>query len=98
MKDSLDFSIITIGPLASRAELRQAAANANTPYVFLRAANTRVLPGTLDAERFAQVAEVTGAVMLYSDYREEREGELLSRPTIEYQPGSLRDDFDFGPL
>ncbi|MDR0766588.1 MAG: DUF4922 domain-containing protein [Odoribacteraceae bacterium] len=98
MKDSLDFSVITIGPLASRAELRQAAANADTPYVFLRAANTRVLPGTLDAERFARVAEATGAVMLYSDYWEEREGELFSRPTIEYQPGSLRDDFDFGPL
>jgi hypothetical protein len=36
--------------------------------------------------------------MLYADYYELKDGKLQTYPTIEYQDGSLRDDFDFGSL
>lgn len=49
--------------------------------------------------RMRQVAEDSDAAMVYCDYRERLEdGTTEVHPVIEYQPGSLRDDFDFGPL
>ena len=40
----------------------------------------------------------TRAGMLYSDYYEVKEGTRTDHPTIEYQLGSIRDNFDFGGL
>lgn len=36
--------------------------------------------------------------MLYCDYGKIIDGEYYDAPTIEYQSGSLRNDFDFGPV
>lgn len=49
--------------------------------------------------RMRQVAEMTDASMVYSHYRERQaDGSVTDHPTIECQPGSVRNDFDFGPL
>ena len=37
------------------------------------------------------------AVMGYSHYRKKIDGNVVDAPTIDWQPGSLRNDFDFGP-
>ena len=48
---------------------------------------------------FYQVAlNNTGASLVYSDFYEEESGKLIAHPVIDYQEGSLRDDFDFGEL
>jgi len=49
-------------------------------------------------ERLAQVAECTDAPMVYADYMELKNGVLSPYPVIDYQLGSLRDDFNFGPV
>lgn len=49
-------------------------------------------------ERMSSVLMQTGAGMVYSDRRVMRGGRVEPHPVIDYQPGSLRDDFDFGPL
>lgn len=49
-------------------------------------------------ERLAQVAEYTEAPMVYADYMEVKEAKLTPHPVIDYQTGSLRDDFNFGPV
>ncbi len=49
-------------------------------------------------ERMCQMAMDSNAALLYSDYYELKEGALQPHPTIEYQDGSLRDDFNFGSL
>ena len=36
--------------------------------------------------------------MLYSDYYTEQDGSQTAHPTIDYQLGSVRDDFDFGSI
>lgn len=55
--------------------------------------------GSRALERFLEVALDTGAGLVYSDfYMETEQGEIVECPVIDYQPGSLRDDFDFGPL
>ena len=49
-------------------------------------------------ERWLRVADDTRAVMTYTDHHTRQEGQRHPHPLIDYQPGSLRDDFDFGPL
>jgi hypothetical protein len=48
--------------------------------------------------RMVQTVEDTGAGLVYSDFKDEADGELADHPLIDYQPGSLRDSFEFGPL
>lgn len=62
------------------------------------APETRCQPNPHALERFADVAAASGAHWLYSDYVEQRDGKLVPHPTIDYQLGSVRDAFDFGPL
>ena len=45
-----------------------------------------------------QVAEDTGAALLYADRFISKGGEVVPAPVIDYQAGSLRDDFEFGGL
>ncbi len=47
-------------------------------------------------ERLEQVADYTGAAMCYSDRFTQVGSEVCEAPVIDYQPGSLRDDFEFG--
>ncbi|MCK4464232.1 MAG: glycosyltransferase family 2 protein, partial [Bacteroidales bacterium] len=47
-------------------------------------------------ERIYAVAEDTGAGLVYSDYYEKINDTRHIHPTIDYQYGSLRDDFNFG--
>lgn len=76
--------------------LQQLAREVTTPYLLLPLRNRQVVWHDNTFTRMRQVMENTGAVMLYSDYYNIKEGEELPCPTIEYQAGSLRDDFDFG--
>lgn len=49
--------------------------------------------------RLQDVATDTDATITYSHYRERLpDGKLEDHPVIDYQPGSVRDDFDFGSL
>ncbi len=54
--------------------------------------------GQYALERMARMATDAGAGMLYSDYYEMKAGKLQPHPVIEYQEGSLRDDFNFGSV
>ncbi len=48
--------------------------------------------------RLLQVAADSQAGLVYADYFLEDENELIPRPLIDYQPGSIRDDFNFGDV
>lgn len=49
--------------------------------------------------RMRQVGEDTDVSMVYAWYREvNADGSLIDHPLIQYTPGSVRDDFDFGGL
>ena len=49
-------------------------------------------------ERFMKIANDTSAGMVYSDYYQMAEGVRSNLPVVDYQEGSLRDDFNFGSL
>ncbi len=52
--------------------------------------------GQFSIERFFHVAENTGAGFVYSNYNEIKGDVSYPHPVIDYQLGSLRDDFNFG--
>lgn len=52
-----------------------------------------------DFERYVAVAVDFDAAIAFADYREILDdGSVADHPVIDYQIGSVRDDFDFGPL
>lgn len=52
--------------------------------------------GLYALQRMERVARDTGAAMVYSDRFQIMNGRRTTHPVIDYQPGSVRDDFDFG--
>ncbi|MBA4422314.1 MAG: glycosyl transferase [Syntrophus sp. (in: bacteria)] len=49
-------------------------------------------------DRLVETAEATGAGIVYADYADLIGDTLREHPLNDYEPGSLRDSFDFGPL
>ena len=48
--------------------------------------------------RMEEVASDADSTITYCHYREIHDGKVTLHPVIDYQFGSVRDDFDFGPL
>lgn len=65
---------------------------------FLYVAPGDVRPDWRAPERLLSAALETGAGLVYADYAELENGVISDHPVIDYQEGSIRDDFDFGPL
>ena len=74
------------------------AKQAKTPYALLLLHDTQIDFGQFGIERFLGVAESTGAGMVFADYFDMKDGKRTPHPVIEYQSGSLRDDFNFGSV
>lgn len=70
----------------------------DTEFLALILSDKAILPGQFMLERFIQISENTDAGLIYSDYYESETGSLHSHQVIDYQEGSLRDDFDFGEI
>jgi len=84
--------------LRSTETIRQIASYADTEFSLIYTKSEALEPGLFALERFISIAEDTQAGLLYSDYYEIKEGVRTPHPVIDYQQGSLRDDFNFGPL
>jgi len=54
--------------------------------------------GQFALSRFCSVAEETNAGIIYSDFYEVESGVRHQHPVNDYQVGSIRDNFEFGPL
>ena len=93
-----DLSKITLDNFISTKAIKEYAKNVTTTFTLLY---TKTLPldlGQNALRRMIQACDCSGAGMVYSDYYEQSDGALKPHPVIEYQAGSLRDDFDFGSL
>lgn len=91
-------TFIVIDHLASSNMVTSIAENAEADYVMISTKVTPIRFGQYAFERFLRTADDTGAVMVYSDHYSVENGERVKHPVIDYQEGSLRDDFDFGSL
>ena len=74
----------------SSAGLIELAAAASSDILFIGDPRVNIEPGDRMFERISQVMDETGAAWVYSD--------SVGHPRIDYQPGSIRDNFDFGAV
>jgi glycosyl transferase family 2 len=74
----------------SSASLQQLLDSADSEVLFLGDSRMKIEPAPRMFERMAQVVHETGAGWVYAD--------AADHPRIDYQAGSLRDGFDFGPI
>ncbi len=90
---------IAIKSLESSETIKNIAARADSTYVMLYTKYTALHVGMHSIERMVGIASDSGAGMVYADhYNITADGQCINAPVIDYQSGSLRDDFDFGSV
>ena len=90
--------VCVAGDLNKTETLRKIAAEVKTAYTMFYTKPLALQMGYYSLDRFVDVAEDTDAAMLYSNYYECKEGKTIAHPVIDYQAGSLRNDFNFGSV
>ena len=93
-----DCEQIVVNDLTSSATIAAIAQNAKADYALLqiRPREIQMAKGTLD--RMLRIASDSDAAMIYADHNDLIDGKLQPHPVIDYQIGSVRDDFDLGSL
>ncbi|MDR1652696.1 MAG: glycosyltransferase [Prevotellaceae bacterium] len=86
-----------ISPNESSENICKIAAKSDTEFTLIYL-KSNISPGHRALGRMLQIAADTGAGLVFSDYFKIKSGKLTPNPLIDYQTGSLRDDFDFGSL
>ena len=85
------------GRLCTSDELRRIASAAEEEYIFVYL-KPDIEWVHYSAERMLAVAHDTDAALTYSDRFLKKGSAIEQAPVIDYQQGSLRDDFDFGSV
>jgi hypothetical protein len=97
-KSSENTRVIHSNSLESCETIKLISQYSSTDYTILIKSDKAINPGQFCLDRFLQVVIDTNAALAYSDYYDEESGKLKAHPVIDYQEGSLRDDFDFGEI
>ena len=84
-------------PFATRT-MNMIAKTATADFVMLALQPAILSLGPYALERLLQLGALSQASMLYADYVELKVGSRTNHPLIDYQQGSLRDDFNLGPV
>lgn len=88
--------ILPVESISSSSTMKKLVEKTHTPFAMFLKQDTILELGYFALDRFLSVADSSGAGMVYSDYHEIQDDVLNPHPVIEYQTGSLRDDFNFG--
>lgn len=89
---------LRINHLNSSRTILAIAEQASAAYTLIYTKYSTLKLGMFALERMIQVTEDTLAGMVYADHYQHIDGELKQAPVIDYQSGSLRDDFNFGSV
>lgn len=89
---------IEIDTIQSSQTIRKIAEQSTADYTLIYQKPTVLKLGYFALERMLRLAEDSSAGMVYADYHAESDGNRINHPVIDYQEGSLRDDFNFGSL
>jgi hypothetical protein len=93
-----DISIIRSTGFASTDSIRKMANTVTTEFVLIYNKTFPLDLGKFSLLRMMQVCDDCDAGMVYSDYYENKNSQMSQHPVIDYQEGSLRDDFNFGSV
>lgn len=90
--------ITDFSTLRSTAAIRKVASDSKAEFTLICTKDTELRLVAFALERMLQVADATGAAMVYADHFQKKGDVVTEAPVIDYQAGSLRDDFDFGSI
>jgi hypothetical protein len=90
--------VLVAGPLPSSETLRLILEKLKTKYLLLLAGGQQISIEPKSLEKILQAAESTNAGLVYSDFYEVNSQGKTLHPLNDYQPGSVRDDFNFGVM
>ena len=86
------------GDIRSTANVKEIAAKANTEYTLIYTKYTTLSFVLFALERMEALIEDTQAAMVYADHFNQVGEVRTNAPVIDYQLGSVRDDFEFGSV
>lgn len=90
--------ILTVDTMTSALTLYTINKHADGKNLLLCFRPGQIRLGLYALERMASVLECEYNNIVYADYYEIADGVKREHPVLDYQLGSVRDDFDFGPL
>ena len=93
-----DCKQILVDNLCSSNTIASIAENAQADYVLLQTKPRQLQMGDGALDRMLRIASDSDAAMVYADHYDITEAKRQDHPVIDYQKGSIRDDFDFGSL
>lgn len=91
-------TLVHIDALNSSDTMLKIAEAAKAPYTLLYTKYNNLVMGYFALDRFVRLAGDSKAGMMYADSYTVIEGKKSNAPVIDYQEGSLRDDFNFGSV
>lgn len=89
-------TFIVVDSLRSSSAMKDIADSCTADYALLFLTTAQVSLGQYSIQRMMRAAAETEAAMVYGDRWTVEDGERKAHPVIDWQEGSLRDDFDFG--
>lgn len=90
--------LLYVDKLVNSASMHAIAARSDAKFTLLYTKYTSLELSLFALERMIQIADDSAAGMVYADHYQVIEGKRSNAPVIDYQYGSLRDDFNFGSL
>jgi hypothetical protein len=90
--------VMQVGSLHGGETIRSIVLNTVSPYFLLILQESGVELGQHAIDRMLAVAVSTGAPLVYADYYDLKGDVRTAHPVTDYQVGSVRDDFNFGPV
>jgi hypothetical protein len=92
-----DYTIVTSNH-KNTSTFKKISEKVQSDYILFSLNGKPLIPAQFMLQRFIKIISNTASVFVYSDFYEIENNNLKKHPTIDYQPGSLRDDFDFGEV
>lgn len=87
-----------INPLSSSELLKQINNSASSEFILLIISESEIEIGQFAYKRISNLAQSFNSGIIYSDYFDNDNGLLTPHPLIDYQTGSVRDNFNFGHI
>ena len=95
---NLNFDSYVVERVCSTAVFKEISDKAKSEFLFIYTKSSEIDLGYFAVERLYNIAQDSNADMLYADHYKILDGKRVASHVIDYQFGSLRDDFDFGSV
>jgi hypothetical protein len=92
------YPVINAISILSTVTLKAMSEETDSEFIILILKPEEIIFEKFSLNRFLEVAKMTGAGLIYADYYEINENNSTGHSQIDYQLGSIRDDFDFGEV